>query len=217
MFSTIGGNMKTCLACQLEKELSEFPRNKRLKDGYNSRCKICVNMANKSYRESNPEKFKLMRQKHYQTNIEKMRERKRKDVKKYKQQKVAYDLVYRSQNKDKIALYKKDWEKLHKDDPIFKIKRNLRRRVHHALRDNYKSAHTFELIGCTAEEFKTYIENQFEPGMSWENYGPKTWHIDHIKPCYTFDLSDPDQQKLCFHYTNQRPLWSKDNLTRPRS
>jgi hypothetical protein len=52
--------------------------------------------------------------------------------------------------------------------------------------------------------------------MSWDNYGIAGWHIDHIKPCCTFDLTDLEQQKQCFHYTNLRPLWAKDNLRRPK-
>ena len=46
--------------------------------------------------------------------------------------------------------------------------------------------------------------------MNWENYG--VWHIDHIIPCARFDLSDPGQQKICFHYTNLQPMWGEDNL-----
>jgi hypothetical protein len=59
--------------------------------------------------------------------------------------------------------------------------------------------------------------------MSWSNYGSgwygkgkEQWHVDHIKSCYTFDLSLPDEQKKCFHYTNLRPLWAVDNLRRPK-
>ena len=56
-----------------------------------------------------------------------------------------------------------------------------------------------------------HIEQQFQPGMSWERHG-KDLHIDHIKPCAAFDLTDPEQQKICFHFSNMRPLWAVDNL-----
>jgi len=71
-------------------------------------------------------------------------------------------------------------------------------------------------IGCTLEEFKIYIENQFESGMSWDNHGHKTWHIDHIRPLITFDMDSKEDVKSCNHYTNLRPLWAKDNLKRLR-
>ncbi|NBQ17559.1 hypothetical protein EBU24_04530 [bacterium] len=74
-----------------------------------------------------------------------------------------------------------------------------------------KSKHTMELLGCSIEELKIYLEKQFVKGMCWNNYGKKGWHIDHILPCASFDLTDPEQQKICFHYTNLQPLWAKDN------
>ena len=60
------------------------------------------------------------------------------------------------------------------------------------------------------------IANQFSEGMSWSNHGLYGWHLDHIRPCFTFDLSAPEQQKECFNYKNLRPLWAKDNLSRPK-
>ena len=207
---------KACTKCKLVKSLAEFPKNSRYKSGYNSQCKLCSNSTSKKWRDSNPEKFKSTRKANYDKNIHKMREEKRKYVAKSKPQKIAYDVEYRKANKDHIKQLKKDWEFKMKDDPIFKIKRNLRRRVHHALMGNNKSDNTFNLIGCSAEEFKAHIESLWVEGMSWDNYGTKGWHIDHIKECYTFDLSQPSQQQMCFHYSNQRPLWAKDNLSRPK-
>ena len=75
-----------------------------------------------------------------------------------------------------------------------------------------------ELIGCTSDKMKAHLEAQFSPGMTWDNYGHPNggytagWHIDHIIPCAAFDLTDPVEQKQCFHYTNLQPLWAEDNL-----
>lgn len=82
--------------------------------------------------------------------------------------------------------------------------------MNYALRGKGKKcATTVALLGISLEGAKTHIENQFKNGMSWSNAGE--WHIDHIIPCASFDLSDPEQQKKCFHYTNLQPLWGKDN------
>lgn len=75
-----------------------------------------------------------------------------------------------------------------------------------------KSARSEELLGCSIEEARIHIEQLFEPGMSWENHGE--WHIDHIRPCCTFDLANADEQRQCCHYTNLQPLWAADNLSK---
>ena len=75
-----------------------------------------------------------------------------------------------------------------------------------------KSKRTEELLGCTIEEAKAHLASLFTDGMSWDNHGE--WHIDHIRPCASFDLTDPEQQKQCCHYTNLQPLWAADNLAK---
>ena len=71
-----------------------------------------------------------------------------------------------------------------------------------------------ELLGVSMNEVRAYLELQFKSGMTWENYGYKGWHIDHIIPCASFDLTDPEQQRRCFHYTNLQPLWWHENLAK---
>lgn len=194
--------MKICSRCKVPKDLTFYGKFKYSKDGYSYYCKDCIRIRSKEKYWKDPIKARAEKIK-YGLN--------------HKKEKSIYDLTYRANNKEKIARHKKIWEFKNKNNPIHKIKRNLRRRVHHVINDNPKSAHTFELIGCTAEEFKLHIEKQWLEGMSWGNYGPNGWHIDHIIPCFKFDLSLDEEQRKCFHYSNQRPLWAKDNLSRPRN
>lgn len=99
-----------------------------------------------------------------------------------------------------------------KTDPQFALSSLLRCRVRGALTGKglTKRHRTEVLIGCTVEAFKTHIEANFLPGMTWDNRGD--WHIDHKLPCASFDLTDVAQQLVCFHYTNMQPLWKLDNL-----
>lgn len=115
----------------------------------------------------------------------------------------------------KEIIYKRNYayqKKRRKEDPQFRLRGNLSRRINNALNGNIKSERTKGLLGCSINELRTYIEAKFQLGMSWDNYGK--WHIDHIKPCIAFDLSIPRQQKECFHYTNLQPLWARDNIAK---
>ena len=96
--------------------------------------------------------------------------------------------------------------------PKYIILRALRRRLSETVRKvgANKKVSTMGMLGCSAEDFKNYLENKFREGMIWENYG--TWHIDHVYPCASFDLTKDEEQKRCFHYTNLQPLWAKENI-----
>ena len=152
------------------------------------------------------------------------------DLKSYhrnKEKRLKYFKEYKEQNpefkqkqNDQVKQWLKDrpgyineWyrEKL-STNIEYRIAHNLRERLRAALHTNSKGAKTMDMLGCSMEEFKQHIASKFIEGMNWNNYGRKGWHIDHIKPCASFDLSDPEQQKQCFHYTNLQPLWWKDNL-----
>jgi hypothetical protein len=88
----------------------------------------------------------------------------------------------------------------------------LRGRLRKALqRASGTKAHSaVALCGCSPAELMQYLQSKFLPGMHWNNRGK--WHIDHIIPCSAFDLTDPNQQAACFHYSNLQPLWARDNI-----
>jgi hypothetical protein len=96
-------------------------------------------------------------------------------------------------------------------DPEFRARHSLRNRMWNAVKraKAWKAGGTAELIGCSREQLLSHLEAQFADGMTWDNYGE--WHIDHIRPCASFDLTDPAQQRECFHYTNLQPLWAQEN------
>lgn len=207
---------KKCTKCRINKALSEFPKNSRFQSGYNSRCKGCVNLYNKECRERNIDKYKLGAKERYWKNPELHREQKRKSAEKRQDKKSEYDIQYRKLNRLKIQSYKRAWDEKNRHNVDIKIKRNLRSRLNHCIKGTQKTDSTFILLGCTFDEFKNHMQMQFNDGMSWGNYGQYGWHIDHIIPCFKFDLTKAEEQVKCFHYKNLRPLWWRDNLTRRR-
>lgn len=166
-----------------------------------------------------------------------------KNKNKIKQKKSEYDRIYRKINKDKIKNNKKKYYSIEKNKKKhlakckeyrkiskykrntylrnktksninFKILKNLRSRISIAVKKIKKSNSTKNLIGISLDDFRLYLESKFKGGMTWDNYSRNGWHIDHIKPCASFDLTDPEQQKQCFHYTNLQPLWWYENLSK---
>lgn len=104
-------------------------------------------------------------------------------------------------------------------NPKRRIKHRLTCRIGTALKRTLKmhgkgnkSTRTMELIGCSMDFVLVHLESQFKPGMTWQNHGIFGWHVDHIIPCASFDLTNPEQQRKCFHYSNLQPLWAVDNL-----
>ncbi len=108
--------------------------------------------------------------------------------------------------------HKKCYKKRMKESSVVKLSYNLRYRLRQFLNlKNLKKKHKFQkILGCSLEEFKIHIEKQFKPGMTWENYGFYTWHIDHIIPLSSA-LSEDEVYKLS-HYSNLQPLWAVENF-----
>lgn len=118
-------------------------------------------------------------------------------------------------NRDRMNEYRRGYEAdRYVNDLQYKLKHNLRTRVGSALRAQLtgKDWSLMDIIGCSTDELIAHLEAQFLPGMSWDNWAHDGWHVDHIRPCASFDLTDPEQQKQCFHYTNLQPLWAADNI-----
>ena len=99
----------------------------------------------------------------------------------------------------------------HRETPEYKIKNFCRVRLYKALKAQgiRKDCKTVDWLGCSPADLRQFIESKFLEGMSWDNFGE--WEVDHIRPCASFDLTDPEQKRECFHFTNLQPLWRTDN------
>jgi hypothetical protein len=210
---------KICTKCQHKKELIDFPIKKASKDGYGNRCKSCVKEYNKnydfkSYSINNQEKIKNRTSKYYQENKEYIKNNSKKYFNDNKENHRIRMSKWYDNNKEyhqtKTKIYIK---KRLKEDPVFKLKETLRKRLYDLLIKNKtpKVYSSSTLLGCSVDECKHHLEQQFKPEMTWENHG-KIWEIDHIVPCSKFDLTDIEQQKQCFHYTNLQPLFKTSEI-----
>jgi hypothetical protein len=173
---------KKCSRCSEIKELSDFHKDKKGKFGRNAQCKEC----------RNSESQKAKRREWYQRN----KEQRQKKIK-------EYSLSYKERRKE---LHKERQSK----DINYRLKRSLRSRLYNALKNNLKKSSAVKDIGCSLDYFKSHLESRFKSGMSWDNYGE--WHIDHIVPISTFDLSKRSEQLKACHYTNLQPLWADENI-----
>ena len=101
-----------------------------------------------------------------------------------------------------------------KNDPQFRARDICHKRILGALKNQNakKFNNTMKLLDCSPSFLKEHLEKQFKEGMTWDNHTTDGWHIDHIRPCCSFDLTKKEQQEECFHYSNLQPLWATDNL-----
>ena len=269
--------MKVCSKCNIKKELNEFGKDKKTKDGLYYCCKLCRKLESEQYYKQNKKKINKMCKQYYEQNKDKRIEQVKQYCKQNKEKKLEYNKQYCKQNKEKIAKqqkqyyeqnkekklkrnkqyckqnkekilkYGKQYRKQNKEklleqkkqyykqnieeiskyrkgyrkqryqlDPYFKFVNNLRRRILSGIKaqNANKLAASNILLGCSFKKCRQHLESLFLEGMNWDNHGMFGWHIDHIIPCSSFDLTIPEEQKKCFHYTNLQPLWAKDNISK---
>jgi len=201
---------------------------------YYAKNKARLNEWSRQYRLANAEKLKaykrsvydekaaLKKKSYYHKNRRRILEQK----KDYHRRKIDVIKTWRAANKRHLSLQNSRWHRLNREKirerkrldsarrrlrPSERIAGNLRRRINKVILQKSSGGRLESLLGCSPMEFRAFIECQFIVGMGWHNYG-RAWHIDHRLPCSSFDLTDDAQQKLCFHFSNMRPLWAKTNM-----
>lgn len=117
---------------------------------------------------------------------------------------------YNLDNKDKFNSYKRLKYHERKNDIQYILSKRLRSRLYDALKGNFKTGSAMSDLGCSIDFLKEYLESKFQDGMTWPNYG--LWHIDHVRPLSSFDLTDRNQLLEACNYTNLQPLWAEDNI-----
>lgn len=229
---------KVCKICKTNKSVEDF---KIRKDSSGVVFKIeycchnCTLDSQRKYRENNREKLRLQYKKYSAEN----KEKRKKQSKEYRERNSEKFRLKRLLTKEQQSILWKNWSEKNKEyrkqykasrreitnrqdrerrqnDLDYNLKQLLRGRLYKAIKaqNTSKNNSVIDLIGCSIEDFKKHIESQFHNGMCWENHSVHGWHLDHILPCAYFDLTDPEEQKKCFHYSNFQPLWWIDNLNK---
>jgi hypothetical protein len=234
---------KKCAKCQGVFDVSCFYKKKAAKDGLQSICKVCTATKNKEWKEAHPDYHddwvaeNMPKWDGYQKKSrEKNRDARNAYTRTWFKDHPTYQKEWIKKNPDKVSLRRKLWKSLNKEkvkkwlrawkdanpdyeknrrkeDVEFKLLGNYRCRVYSAVLGIGKEETTRALIGCSTKEWLFWLESLFYGDMTVDNYG-KVWNVDHVVPLKSFDLSDPEQVKKAFHYTNTQPLTVADNLAK---
>jgi hypothetical protein len=166
-----------------------------------------------AFRGANKEKKSAQDRAYYLKNKERLKEKARKYHEDNRDQRKVVSRAYYQNNKAKCqdVVAKRRAVRM-ASDPAYRISVRTRCSVNRAIKYGWKkSKRAEELLGCTWEHARKHLEAQFKPGMTWENHSIHGWHIDHIRPLCSFDLTKDDQCMAAFHYTNLQPLWAHEN------
>lgn len=182
---------KTCTECKLEQSARWRRENPEKASELDAK-----------YREQNLEEFKERVNRYHANNKESISERKR------KKRIENIELSRERERKSTLARI---------STPKGKIENSVKSGIHKGITKGTKaSRRTFDLLGYTVDQLMAHLERQFQPGMSWENYGQGGWHIDHKVPLSAHNYTCPDDLdfKRAWALSNLQPLWGADNLSK---
>jgi len=167
---------------------------------------------------------KLNQKKYYEKNKEKEKNKeiekeKRKNYRiKNKDSRKNYQQEYRKKNKESIREKRIQYTKnRYNTDILFKLSTIIRNSIKQSLKIKkyIKNGQTNEIIGCSYQKLKEYLESLFEPWMNWNNYGLYNgelnygWDIDHIIPLSS--AKSESELLMLNHFSNLQPLCSHIN------
>lgn len=216
---------KKCGKCLIVKNANEFGSASTKESGLQSYCNECKKSSEhlEKQRLLNIKRQNIIKDKHIngEYTIVEFKEcntcKITKNKEHYKINLYCKDGIFNSCNECFLQKLKNRRE----TDINYRFSQNLRCRIRLAIltAKTDKITDTVTLLGTSIENVRNHIESQFIEGMSWDNYGVykngiRTWHIDHIKGCANFNLSNPNEQKICFNWKNLQPLWADINISK---
>lgn len=200
---------KVCSKCGVEKELDKFKiRSDTGKP--RGQCKKCRAKYLKEYEKRNAERIARVKKEYGEKNKEIISA---KNMQKIKKQCAPSRELYRENHAHKRKIRNEYHKRRMENDIEYRLSRIVRGRLHSMIKLSDGQS-KIDLIGCSLTELRKHLENKFELGMTWDNHGFDGWHIDHIIPLSSFDLSDEKEVVRACHYTNLQPLWAEDNFSK---
>ena len=199
-------DFKVCRICGLEKNISDFYPRDGGKFGVDNKCKECESERKKKYYQDNREKKLEQHKEYYQNNKEEICAKallKSDEIREYK---------HKYGQREEVKAHRREKQNSRRNnDPLFRLKNNLRANLSKAIQNNAQSGKAIDMIGCSILDFKRHLESNFEPGMSWDNYGnkPGSWHLCHIVTLDNFNLFDESELFVAYNYSNIRPKWAQ--------
>ena len=188
-------------------------------------------LVQKEYRENNKDKLSNLNKLYYKVNKDRLDAEHQEYYKSNKEKMSAIHKEYYKNNKEEIDNYRREYYKnRNQTDLLFKLRRRVSSQVWHFLFKNDLSKNNksiIKYIPYTMQDLKQHLESQFEPWMTWDNYGTYkvskwddndqktwTWQIDHIVPHSAFTYFSMEDQafKDCWALSNLRPYSAKQNL-----
>ena len=206
-------NIKLCHTCKEEKPLSFFGKDMYSSDGLRHECKPCHNKKNKEWVSKHREQAILATRKWHKENKERSKIVNKIWLENNKEKKNAQVKAWGLRNREKVLSYIKKSSTRLRGTPKGKVNDAFSSAMYRSLKGIKGGRKWEDLVGYTVEDLMSHIEKQFEPWMSWANYGKYTWHIDHIIPVYAFNYESTDDIdfKRCWALSNLRPLKSTEN------
>lgn len=204
--------MKTCSKCKIEQPYSNFHKHSYAKDGYRSACKACRLIEN----DVNKEQINAYHRNYYWNNKEKVQLKNSKCYVKFRDTRIKNSLQYYEDNKETIIKRATKYTiERHNSDPQFRLARNLRSRLYNAIKNNNKTGSAVQDLGMPIPAFLCYlnlgcIDRYGEPYTGNEH----KYHLDHIVPLSSFDLSDREQLLKAVKWDNIQVLTARENISK---
>jgi len=183
---------------------------------YRMNNKDKITAAHNKWVEGNKEKYKNYQLEYRTKNFKNLSQKSKTYRNKHKEKIKANYKNWKSKNIDRLRAWRREYDKKRRQNPMVRLYHNVSRRINESLKSNKAGRKWEGIVGYTLIKLKNHLENKFQNGMSWDNYGKNGWHIDHIMPRSIFNItsSECEEFKKCWDISNLQPLWEKDNLSK---